>query len=93
MHSKHVFLTLAGISAIAKRNPISSPKGALRHLPAALLLLLAGALVAKVQDPGLPPINLGISNMLDGTPRSRGVSWLETNQLYQARGSRNRGLG
>ena len=72
MHSKHVPLTLAGISAIAKRNPFSSPKGALRHLLVALLLLLAGAPVAMVQDPGLPPTNLGISNMLDGAPHSRG---------------------
>ena len=45
------------------------------------------------QDPSLPPTTLGISNMLDGAPRSRGVSWLETNHLYQARGSRNSGLG
>lgn len=54
-----------------------------------MFLLLGGALRALAQDPGLPPTNLGISNMLDGAPRSRGVSWLETVQLYQARGSRN----
>ena len=46
---------------------------ALRHLLAALLLLLAGVPVAMAQDPGLPPTNLGISNMLDGAPRSRGA--------------------
>jgi len=57
MYSKHVPLTLAGISTIAKRNPISPPKGALRHQLSVLLLLLVGALVAMAQDPGLPLTN------------------------------------